>query len=201
MRLNDGRVIAVPANMIEPGADRTYRVPLGPDDIEFRRPANDYIQTEGVIPVLAEELVVEKKPVTTGGVRVNRRLLEHDETVELPLLKEHVDVRRVLIDREVEGPLPVRREGETTIIPIVEEVLIVEKRYRLKEEVHVTRTAREELHRETVTVRRQEAEVEQFDAEGRSRNIVTSEPQREPPPPEPERKQRRRPRRSILGDD
>ena len=133
-------------------------------------------------------------------MRVNRRLLEHDETVELPLVKERVDVRRVLIDRDVEGPLPVRREGETTIIPIVEEVLIVEKRYRLKEEVHVTRTAREELHRETVTLRRQEAEVEQFDAEGRSRRIVTSEPQREPPP-EPERKQRRRPRRSILGDD
>jgi uncharacterized protein (TIGR02271 family) len=125
---------------------------------------------------------------------VNRRVVEHDETIEVPLIKEHVDVRRVLMDREVEGPLPVRRDGETTIIPIVEEVLVVQKRYRLKEEIHVSRSIREELHREQVTLRRQEADIEQFDADGRRRPVRSSDVPAHPRRPP-------RSRRSILGDD
>jgi uncharacterized protein (TIGR02271 family) len=85
----------------------------------------------------------------------------------MPLLRENVQVRRVLLDRDVEGPLPIRKEGDTIIIPVVEEVLIVSRRYRLKEEVHVTKTSREERHQERVAVRRQEAVVEEFDADGR----------------------------------
>jgi uncharacterized protein (TIGR02271 family) len=113
-----------------------------------------------VIPLLAEELVVNKEAVPTGGVRVRRRVYEHDELIEAPLLKERVDVKRVIIDQEVDGPMPVRREGNTTIVPIVEEVLVVQKQYRLKEEVHITRTLREEQHREVVTLHRQDAEIE-----------------------------------------
>src|SRR5688572_3270699 len=149
--------------------------------------SKDPIQQEEVVPVIAEEVVVEKKPVQTGAVRVNRRLLEHDETVEVPLRKEHLDVRRVVVDCDVDGPLPVRRDRETIIIPIVEEVLVVEKRYRLKEEIHISRTVQQELHKEQVTVRRQEAQIEQLDAEGRSRTV-------EPPAA----KRERRPRKSFL---
>ena len=53
------------------------------------------------------------------------------------------------------------------IIPVVEEVIVISRRYRLKEEVHVTKVVREERHRERVTLRRQEADVQEFDAEGR----------------------------------
>jgi uncharacterized protein (TIGR02271 family) len=98
---------------------------------------------------------------------VHRRVLEHEEEIDMPLMREHVQVRRVLLDREVEGPLPIRREGETIVIPVVEEVLIVSRRYRLKEEVYVTKTTREERHQERVRVRRQEADIEEFDADGR----------------------------------
>ena len=76
-------------------------------------------------------------------MRVHRRVLEHEEEIDMPLLSEHVQVRRVLLDRDVEGPLPIRKEGDTIVIPVVEEVLIVSRRYRLKEEVYVTKTSRE----------------------------------------------------------
>jgi uncharacterized protein (TIGR02271 family) len=181
----------LPAEIVVAGSDGTYLIPLGPADFEASTPES--ILQEGVIPVLAEELVIDKKPVQTGGVRVNRRVVEHDETIEVPLIKEHVDVRRVVIDREIDGPLPVRREGETTVIPIVEEVLVVEKRYRLKEEIHVTRSRREELHREQVTVRRQEADIEELDAQGRARPVRVTEVRGNPAP--------LRRRRSILGND
>jgi uncharacterized protein (TIGR02271 family) len=122
---------------------------------------------EAVVPVLAEELVVDTKAVPVGGIRVHRRVLEHEEEIELPLMREHLDIRRVILNQDVEGPLPVRQDGDTIIVPIVEEVLIVEKRFRLKEEVHMTRRAFEEMHRERVVVRRQEAEIERIEPDGR----------------------------------
>jgi uncharacterized protein (TIGR02271 family) len=142
---------------------------------------------EEVVPVLAEELVIDKREVQTGGIRVNRRVVEHDEAVEIPLLKEHVDVRRVVINREVDGPLAVRQEGDVTIIPIVEEELVVSKRYRLKEEIHVIRQVRQETHVEHVAVRHQEAEVEQLDSSGQAHTLQPSEVKRAP-------------RKRILGD-
>jgi uncharacterized protein (TIGR02271 family) len=197
IRLDAGDVVPVPADSVVVGSDGTYLIPFGPSD--FTPPAqsseSDPVHHEGVIPVLAEELVVDKKPVTTGGVRVTRRILEHDETVEVPLLKERLDVRRVVVGREVEGPQSVRREGETTIIPIVEEEVVVHKRYWLKEEIYITRNVTEEIHRERVTVRRQEPEIEHLDPDGRVRDAG---PAREP---EPAARAPRRKRRSILGED
>ena len=198
VQLATGETIEVPADAFVVGSNNTYLLPIGPEDIQPpERPLRSHAETqteERVVPVLAEELSVDTKRVVTGGVRVNRRVFEHDETIELPLLKEHLDVRRVVIDREVEGPLPIRREGDTTIIPIVEEVLVVSKRYHLKEEIYVSKSVREELHTEQVTVRRQEAEIDSFDADGRPRPIAASSDELSRPDHRPPR------RRSILED-
>jgi uncharacterized protein (TIGR02271 family) len=121
-----------------------------------------------IIPVVAEELHVAKEAHVTGGIRVRRQVEEHDESVEIPLLKEAVDVRRVLVDREVDGPLPVRQDGDTTIVPIVEEVPVIAKRFVLKEEIYITRSVREEVHQERVTVRRQDAQIERVDGKGQA---------------------------------
>lgn len=204
IRLASGQVIEIPASMLVLGSDGTFLIPLGAEDLlrsdtpGSTIPATsthaDRPRTAGadVIPVIAEELIVDKKRVQTGAVRVHRRVTEHDEMIEVPLLKESLDVRRVAVDREVDGPLPIRHEGDVTIIPIVEEVLVVKKLYRLKEEVYVSRTLREEVHREEVTVRRQEAEVEQLDAGGRVREVPAAA--REVVEPV------RKPRKSILGE-
>jgi uncharacterized protein (TIGR02271 family) len=194
VELDTGQVIDIPASMLRRHSPGTFEIPLGPADLD--RPAGTASTSdEAVVPVLAEELHVGTRAVPTGGVRVHRRVYEHDEAVDIPLLKEHLDVRRVIIDREVEGPLPIRREGDTTIIPIVEEVLVLAKRFVLKEEVHVTRSVRQERHTERVTLKRQESEIERVDAEGRSAPV-------EVPADRPATKERARrsPRRSILGD-
>jgi uncharacterized protein (TIGR02271 family) len=196
VRLTDSSVVRVPADSFVTGSDGTLLMPFGPDDFARAGSAPDESQSdgEGVIPVIAEEVVVGRKAVPTGGVRVTRRVLEHDETVEVPVVRERLDVRRVAVGRDVDGPLPVRREGDTTIIPIVVEEIVVTKRYRLKEEVHVTRTAREELHRERVTVMRQEPVIEEMDARGHARPAPEPETPVSPVP-------RRRPRKSILGEN
>lgn len=150
VRLDDGREFSVPASALHSDPNGDYRLEAG----------------ESVIPVLAEELVVGKRAVPTGGVRVSKRVDHHRETVDLPLIREKVDVRRVVIDRDVEDFLPVRRDGDTTIIPVVEEVLIVTKKLRLKEEIHITRHREEQRHVEDVDLERENVKVERLDERG-----------------------------------
>ena len=64
------------------------------------------------------------------------------------------------VGRWIAAPADIRQEGETTIYPVVEEVLVVEKRLRLVEEVHVTRRRATRQVREEVSLRHEEILVE-----------------------------------------
>lgn len=92
-----------------------------------------------VVPIVEEHIEIEKREIETGGVRVRKVVREREETIDVPLLREEVEVERVPVNRVVDGPVQVRYEGETAIIPVLEEVLVVEKRLMLKEELRVTR--------------------------------------------------------------
>jgi uncharacterized protein (TIGR02271 family) len=114
------------------------------------------------IPVIREELAVSKRVIETSGVRISKRVQERTELVDLPLVNETVKVDRVSVNAMVPaGETPsARQEGDTWIIPILEEVVVVEKRLMLKEELHVTRS-RQEVHKpEEVVLRSEEVIVE-----------------------------------------
>lgn len=183
VRLDDGQIVEIPASLLKSHQSGGYEIPLGSRDFGnmWRDTTEQDVRDDEktVIPVIAEELDVHSRVVPTGGVRVHRRLLEHDEDIETTLRREHLDIRRVIINEEVEGPLPMREEGDTIIVPIVEEVLIVEKRYRLKEEVRMTRRVVQEPHHERVVVRRQEPEIEEIGPDGRSRGFLRDKSDRE----------------------
>src|SRR5215207_1962365 len=115
-----------------------------------------------VVPVVAEGVEVERRWVETGKVRVSKRVNERVEVVDEPLLLEEVHVERVPVDRVVDGPVPVRYEGDTMIVPLFEEVLFVEKRLVLKEELRITKRRREERRPQEVTLRSEEAKVERL---------------------------------------
>jgi len=59
----------------------------------------------------------------------------------------------------------VREEGDTIIVPIVEEVLVIERRLFLKEEVRIRRVRSTERHQESVIIRHQEAVVTRLPVE------------------------------------
>ena len=118
------------------------------------------------IPVLQEELHVGTRTVDTGrGVRVSKTVTELPFEIDEILHRDEISVRHVPIDRIVAaGDAPASRyEGDTLIIPIVEEVLVVERRLRIKEEIHVTTTRCEEHHAETVMLKSEQVHVERFD--------------------------------------
>ncbi|MBA2501450.1 MAG: YsnF/AvaK domain-containing protein [Pyrinomonadaceae bacterium] len=121
-----------------------------------------------VIPVIAEELHVGKRVVETGRVRIRKFVREHEETVDEPLMAEEVRVERVAVNRVIDAPVDVRYEDGRMIIPLMEEVLVVEKRLMLKEELHVTRQQVERRNPQVVTLRSEEVEIERADGEMRT---------------------------------
>lgn len=115
-----------------------------------------------VVPVVEERLEVGVHRATTGTVRVATRVVTRDEVVDVPLVAETADVQRVPINRVLDGPVAPRQDGQTWIIPVVEEVVVVTKRQILREELHVTLRRTETRHTETVSLRHTEVSVDRI---------------------------------------
>ena len=116
--------------------------------------------TRTILPVAREELRVGVREVEGASLRVTKRVHERVEEVEVPLEATALEVERVPVGRVVEAREGTRREGETTIIPVYEEIAVVETRLVLKEELHITRRHSQRVHHEEVTLRQEEALIE-----------------------------------------
>ncbi len=118
------------------------------------------------ISVSEEVLSIDRRDVVTGRVRVDTATETLTERVSEDLASVEATVTRVAVDRTIgpDDPLPVpETRGDVFVVPILEEVLVVERKLVLREELHV------EQHRsvETVTAdvprRRQTATVTRID--------------------------------------
>jgi stress response protein YsnF len=118
------------------------------------------------IAIVEERAVVHKEVEVTGAIRVTKRVHVERRPVSADLASEQVEVERVPCDRIVEGPIPERQEGDTLVLSVVEEVPVVVIRYRLVEEVRITRRQRIEAWEDTVPVRRIEVATERLDPPG-----------------------------------
>ncbi len=122
----------------------------------------DLTRTEPLVVTVqlhAEELAVSKHRVASGLVRVEVATRSHDEVVDEVLHHERVVVERVTINHPVETVPPLRVEGDTTILSVVEEIVVVTRQLILKEEVRIRRVQVTEAHHEVVTLREQEAVI------------------------------------------
>jgi len=161
VRLENGQQLFVPAEVLRLQEDGTYYLPLTLAELEARGLAQDKAEGRALtVPVIEEEPEVQKRKVETGKVRIQKVVREREEVIDEPLLREEVSVERVPINRVVEAPVPVRREGNVLIIPLLEEVLVVEKRLLLKEELHITKRSVEVHDPQRVNLRREEAIIE-----------------------------------------
>ena len=178
LQLTDGTQFMVPSDLLSPEGEGRYLLSVSlreyarnPDaeltssieqstvDTAVTTPQAD-LEDEAVIQLAEETLRVDKRTVERSQVRVVKRVVERQETVDQPLLREEVTVEHVPINQVVEQAAPVRYEGDTTIIPLYEEVLVFEKRLMLVEEVRVTRRQTERRDPQTVTLRREEVVIE-----------------------------------------
>ncbi|GJD52491.1 hypothetical protein OPKNFCMD_5257 [Methylobacterium crusticola] len=122
-----------------------------------------------VIPVVEETARIDKRAVETGRVRVRTTTEETEQVLRETLRSDAVGVTRVPVNRtlaEGEAAPVVRTEGGVTIIPVLEEILVVEKRLVLREEVHLRQTTMGQDVEVPVTLRRQHAVVERVSPDG-----------------------------------
>lgn len=120
------------------------------------------IQTENastVIPLIEETATVAKRLVESGKVRISKQVRETEQTVDVPLLREEVSVERVPVNQVVEERLPTRYDGDTLIIPVIEEQVFLQKRFVLIEELHVRKQTVETHETQQVTLLKEEVEI------------------------------------------
>ncbi|HWS90159.1 MAG TPA: YsnF/AvaK domain-containing protein [Pyrinomonadaceae bacterium] len=171
VRLEDGRQALVPADELRHDRDGSLYLPYGLSELTQVSPkAHGGQKADGargdgavVVPVVAEQLEVQKRKVEAGGVRIRKTVSEREEVVDEPLMREEVHVRRVPVNKVVDGPVPVRHVGDTMIVSLLEEVLVVEKRLMVKEELHITKEQVESYRPQRVRLRTEEAVVERVE--------------------------------------
>ena len=125
-------------------------------------PASTPVKLPLVVPVLAETVHIEKEMVETGRVRLHKTVHVESQTVDVPLQQQQVQVQRVAVNRYVDEVPSVRYEGETMIVPVVREELVVTKRLLLVEEVHVHQQTVTTHSPQTVELRREELHYERI---------------------------------------
>jgi stress response protein YsnF len=136
----------------DPTAERIIEVAEGPG--EHRE----------TVPLVEERAIVRKREKVTDAVRVRTLVHEDEAVIDEPFTVEELDIERVAVDRWVDQPAQVRQEGEVTIIPVHEEVVVTEKRLRVAEEIRVTRRRVARRAEQRIALRREEAVVERPDA-------------------------------------
>jgi uncharacterized protein (TIGR02271 family) len=112
-----------------------------------------------VVPLHEEAVAVTKRVVATGRVQVSRITHRREQLVDEMLAREEVTIERTPVDRPIDAVPPIREEQDTIVIPVVEEVLQIERRLILKEEVRIRRVKGTRNYQEKVTLRKQEAVV------------------------------------------
>jgi uncharacterized protein (TIGR02271 family) len=164
VRLAGGETVVVANDaLIESGEG--YRLPSSFAEAEAAsRGSEKDRQGQAVIPIVEETIEVGKRRVETGGVRLGKTVSEREEVIDEPIFQEEVEVERRSVGRVLDEPVGVRHEGDTTIIPVLEEVLVVEKKLMLKEELHVTKRRSERREPQRVTLKREEVTVEDLPA-------------------------------------
>lgn len=111
------------------------------------------------VPLVEESVEVTKRVVDGDSVTVQTWVEEQVEWVRETLVGEDVSVERVPVGQVVSQAPRIREEGRVTIIPIVQEVLHVEKRLMLVEEVHITRHTEEKTIEQPVTLRSMQGRI------------------------------------------
>ncbi len=126
-------------------------------------------ETVATVPLVAEAATVSKRFRTTGRVRVKVRTETERRTLTEVLAGEEIEIERVPRNTQIEAVPQPRTEDGVTIIPLVEEQLVVEKRLVLVEEVHLRRVHTKQTVNVPVELRAERADVEHVEVQARER--------------------------------
>ncbi|HZG44680.1 MAG TPA: DUF2382 domain-containing protein [Allosphingosinicella sp.] len=126
------------------------------------------------IPLVEERLSVGKREVESGRIRIRVEVQEREERAVQDLARDDVEIERVPRNERLSELPHVRLEGDVTVIPVVEEVMVVEKVLMLVEEIRVHRRAGSERQEIPVMLKSEHAVVERDDLVGGTEHVASS---------------------------
>ena len=157
LQLADGVRMRIPLQLLEAQDDGTYRLPF-----VLESGAVPTGEVDMVFPVVEEVLEVGQRQVDIGELRLRKTVDEREELVQQPVRREERAVEYVPLNRVVTAAPQVRYEGNTLVVPVMDEVIVVQKKLVLREEVRITRQVHEETSTERVRLRSERLAVEHF---------------------------------------
>lgn len=129
------------------------------------RPASSSASGDQTLQVVEEELVVGKREVERGGVRVTSHIVETPVEEQITLRDETVTVERRKVDRPITAADQAFQEQSITLTETDEEA-VVGKTARVREEILIGKEATQRTETVRDTVRSTEVEVEQIGSTG-----------------------------------
>lgn len=160
--LGDAREVVVPTERVTALEDGSYRLDGCFEDFEVAEtPGTDGADGDDGhvrVPVARERVSVTRRRRPVGKVRVTKHVEEEQVQIDEELSVERAEVERVPVERVVDEPPPTRREGDTIVVPVVEERLV--KQLVVVEEIRISRTLDTENRSEPVTLRRERVDVD-----------------------------------------
>ena len=112
------------------------------------------------IPVMEEELTATVREQEAGAVRIDKRVVEEDRVLEVPVTDEQIRVERRIVDRPV-GADTQAFEEIVIDVPVTTEEVELQKQARVAEEIVVSKEATQRTERVSDTVRREEVYVDE----------------------------------------
>jgi uncharacterized protein (TIGR02271 family) len=120
-----------------------------------------------IIPVIEEQLQIGKVWQETGRVQISKSVTEEAVDFSMPVSQEEVIMERKTINQYVDVAPPASRyEGDTLIIPVIKEVLVVEKKLMLVEELHISKRKTEQVLTGTEVLRKESVNIVRSSADG-----------------------------------
>jgi uncharacterized protein (TIGR02271 family) len=123
------------------------------------------------IDVHEEELSATKTMREAGDIRINKHVVAEEQTLDVPVTEERVNVTRRTVDRDA-GTGEQFFQEESINVPLRTEEVNLEKRTRVAEEIDIDKEQVQRTERVAGTVRKEVVDVDEStsDASRRNRN-------------------------------
>ncbi|WP_051720334.1 YsnF/AvaK domain-containing protein [Anditalea andensis] len=118
------------------------------------------------IPIIEEKLHLNKNKIITGSYKFIKSVAEEAVKENLSVTEDNITIQRKEFNAYVDtAPPPVRQEGDSTIISVIKEVLVIEKKMMLVEEIHITKEKKETSISIEDTLRKESIEIKHSNIE------------------------------------
>ena len=129
-----------------------------------------------------EELVVRREMQDVGTAHIRTRVEEVPARLEVEAKAEEVEVEHEPVGKVVSERVEPYQDGDTLVVPIYEEQLVVTRRLVLREQLRIRRITTTQRQLFEDTLKRERFEVEDPDRTGMvHERFPTSEPETRPP--------------------